>query len=201
MERRWDLSVSGKVFRNSMNDAEATVGFFEHFSKMHGGNPPEETEVLKRAGLIMAMVAWETYVEDCIRECVETRIASGVPEFAVEIIRQKLESDLKQFNNPDTGKTRKLFKDYAGVDVTMNWSEADKTNLNEWITLRGDVAHRSPHRWEASAGGKPHVVTIAQLKKIINGLYRLMESTDQTLVDAGVLKKYDDEARRREMLK
>jgi len=36
--------------------------------------PPKDTEVLKRAGLILAVTAWETYVEDRARQSMEAQL-------------------------------------------------------------------------------------------------------------------------------
>lgn len=50
-----------EVFAQSILDAE---NLLSHFNTLNTKPPPPEIEVLKRAGLIMAMTAWETYVED-----------------------------------------------------------------------------------------------------------------------------------------
>jgi hypothetical protein len=53
------------TFAQSIRDAENLLA---HFDALNTRPPPPELEVLKRAGLIMAMTAWETYVEDRILE-------------------------------------------------------------------------------------------------------------------------------------
>ncbi len=52
------MSQAAEVFALSIQDAENLLG---HFNALNTKPPPPETEVLKRAGLIMAMTAWETY--------------------------------------------------------------------------------------------------------------------------------------------
>jgi hypothetical protein len=52
--------TASEVFAQSILDAESLLA---HFNKLNTKPPPPEIEVLKRAGLIMAMTAWETYVE------------------------------------------------------------------------------------------------------------------------------------------
>jgi len=49
-------SVAADVFAQSILDAENLLA---HFNKLNTKPPPPEIEVLKRAGLIMAMTAWE----------------------------------------------------------------------------------------------------------------------------------------------
>jgi hypothetical protein len=53
-------SQASLTFTEAIKDAENLLG---HFDKLNTKPPPPENEVLKRAGLIMAMTAWETYVE------------------------------------------------------------------------------------------------------------------------------------------
>jgi hypothetical protein len=181
-----ELSVSGLIFRKAIEDAEKVVAIFEEKSN---GKPDvaKDLEYLKRAGLVLAMVAWETYVKNCVQECVETRIATGVPQFAAKIIREQLEVDLKTLNTPDAGRTKKIFLDYTEVDITKDW-EKTQTNLNDWLKLRGEAAHKSRHQLIKSTEMEPHLLTKPELKKIINGLCRLVEASEKTLVAGGVLK-------------
>ena len=59
------MSQAGDAFAHSIRDAENLLA---HFDTLNTKPPPPELEVLKRTGLIMAMTAWETYVEDESRE-------------------------------------------------------------------------------------------------------------------------------------
>ena len=60
------MSKASETFEHSIKDAE---NLLKHFNTLHpgSGHPPPDVEILKRAGLIMAMTAWETYVEDEFR--------------------------------------------------------------------------------------------------------------------------------------
>ena len=59
------MSNASDTFVQSIQDAE---NLLKHFNALNTKPPPPEIEVLKRAGLIMAMTAWETYVEDRLLE-------------------------------------------------------------------------------------------------------------------------------------
>ena len=59
------MSAASDAFEQSILDADNLLA---HFNKLNTKPPPPEIEVLKRAGLIMAMTAWETYVEDRVTE-------------------------------------------------------------------------------------------------------------------------------------
>ena len=55
------MSNSSEVFNQLNLDTESLLA---HFNKLNTRPPPPENEVLIRAGLIMAMAAWQIYVED-----------------------------------------------------------------------------------------------------------------------------------------
>ena len=55
-------------FEHAIQDARDLLG---HFDALNKHPPPPEAEVLKRASLVMALAALETYVEDRIVEAVD----------------------------------------------------------------------------------------------------------------------------------
>ena len=55
------MSEAKISFEYGIQDAEDLLG---HFDAINKKPPPERAEVLKRAGLVMALTAWETYVEE-----------------------------------------------------------------------------------------------------------------------------------------
>lgn len=61
------MSRAKETFESAIRDAEDLLA---HFDSINRQPPPGNAEVLKRAGLIMALTAWETYVEDRIRDAV-----------------------------------------------------------------------------------------------------------------------------------
>lgn len=174
------MSQSSDTFNETIKDAQALLA---HFDKLHK-ETPEDAEVLKRAGLVMAFTAWETYVEDRIREAMKERlqIVNGSP--IGDFVMRSLEEELKRFHNPNSEKTRKVFLDYLKIDVTaswtlMNFSPADaKKRLDMLISKRGDVVHRS-----IVSGGKAlaHPVKRDDLAKAITFLKDLVKATDQAL--------------------
>jgi hypothetical protein len=58
------MSNAKTQFEESIKDAEELLTHFDATKPTNGGLPPPNAEVLKRAGLMLAMTAWETYVED-----------------------------------------------------------------------------------------------------------------------------------------
>src|SRR5210317_1173051 len=113
------MSKAADAFEDSIGDAETLLG---HFNKLNTHPPPPDIEVLKRAGLIMAMTAWETYVEDLLQEASEQRLAALRNREIAEFVRSKLNEEINRLHNPGYQKTITLFRDYAGIDLTNYWS-------------------------------------------------------------------------------
>src|SRR5512139_1772554 len=161
-------SKASETFAQSILDAE---NLLTHFKTLNTNPPPPETEVLKRAGLIMAMTAWETYVEDRVIEAATARL-QGLGDSSIStFVRSKLDEEIKRLHNPTSDKAIQLFRDYAGVDLTEKWawnnyeSKTVRERLNQYIKLRGDVVHRS--RPVTSGPPQAHPVTKEDLEKTV----------------------------------
>lgn len=176
------MSNAMQAFQYSIKDAEELL---EHFNALNGSTPPENAEVLKRAGLVMALTAWETYVEDRIGEALRIQLRLIAGSHCGDFIRKKLEGELKRFHNPDSAKTKQLFLDYLGIDVTEGWvsinadAATNRKVLDGWIVKRGQAVHRS----KVTPSGPPaaHLVRREDLEKAIRFLKMLVEKTDQCL--------------------
>ena len=176
------MSNASKVFSQSILDAE---NLLKHFNTLNTKPPPPENEVLKRAGLVMAMTAWETYVEDRVFEATEERLSGLKDNSIATFIKNKLEEEIRRLHNPNSDKTIQLFRDYADIDLTDKWAwnnhepRTVKERLNQYLKLRGDVVHRS----RAILPGPPqaHPVTKDDLAKAIRFLKSLVEATESAL--------------------
>ena len=73
------MSRAYQSFEYSIKDAEELLA---HFDAINTNPPPANAEVLKRAGLVMALTAWETYVEDRL---LEETIRSLDPNGAIRV--------------------------------------------------------------------------------------------------------------------
>jgi alpha-ketoglutarate-dependent taurine dioxygenase len=177
------MSRAKTTFDSSIEDATLLLQHFDTIYKL----TPDSAEVLKRAGIVMALTAWETYVEDRIVEAVDARlrVVNGSP-IGVFVAR-RLELDLKQFHNPNAERTKRIFLDYLEVDVTTGWkwlnyepASARKT-LDELLAKRGDAVHRS----KPVNGGSPapHLVKREDLDKAIRFLKGLVDATDKVLIE------------------
>ncbi|HJU53620.1 MAG TPA: HEPN domain-containing protein [Pyrinomonadaceae bacterium] len=177
------MSKAKLSFENSIKDAEDLLAHFDAVPKP----PPPNAEVLKRAGLIMALTAWETYVEDRVREEVAVRLRVVDGSYVGKFVLNRLEDELKRFHTPSAEKTRKLFTDFLEVDVTQSWEWHNfdrakiRKTLDELISRRGDVVHRSK-AIVAGAPPQPHLVKRDDLEKAIRFLKSLVEATDKAFI-------------------
>ena len=103
-------------FESGIKDAEELLA---HFDSLNQKPPPPNAEVLKRAALVMAFTAWETYVEDRLREEVKAKLGFVAGSTLGNFVLKRLERDLKTFHNPDSEKTRRIFLDYLGLDLSL----------------------------------------------------------------------------------
>lgn len=176
------MSQAKTTFDDAIRDAEELLA---HFDKVNTQPPPENAEVLKRAGLIMAFTAWETYVEDRVAEALRTRLGTEGDTPATRFVQRRLDDELKRFNNPNTDKTRRLFLDFLEIDVTTcwTWNQYDcpkvKSTLDDLIGKRGEAVHRSKAPRNGSPA--PHLVTRDDLKRAISFLKSLVAATEKAL--------------------
>lgn len=174
------MSVANDTFSQSILDAE---NLLKHFNTLNSKPPPPELEVLKRAGLIMAVTAWETYVEDRVMEATATRLRGLADNSIAALVRTKLDDEIKRLHNPTSDKTIQLFRDYAGVDLTDKWSWSDsdvktvRRRLDQYMKLRGDVVHRS--RTITPGPPNAHPVTKEDLERAIRFLKALVKATER----------------------
>ena len=175
-------SRAATEFDHAIGDATKLL---EYFDAVHKENH-EKAEVLKRAGLVMALTAWETYVEDRVKEAVGARleVLNGSP--MSQFVERRLNDELKRFHNPNAEKSAKLFSEYLSIDVTAHWKfpgydiAAAHKALDDLIVKRGDAVHRS----KPSANGTPptpHLIKRDELEKAIRFLTYLVEATDKAL--------------------
>jgi len=177
------MSKARTTFDSSIQDAEVLLA---HFDSLNTKPPPDNLEVLKRAGLIMALTAWETYVEDRAREEVRTRLSSDSGSHLAKLLVSRLEAELKRFHNPNSDKTKQLFFDYLEIDVTNHWewpnvdaNKAKKT-LDDLIAKRGDAVHRSKPL--STGAPAPHLVKREDFDKAIRFLKCLVDATEKNFL-------------------
>jgi hypothetical protein len=171
-----------QTFDSSIKDAASLLDLFD---EINAAAPPAN-EVLKRAGLIVAFTAWETYVEDRVLELVKRNSANEQASFSGQFLERSLHAELKRFHNPTSEKTLKLFQDFVGIDVSQAWTwpnydkERVKTELDALIVKRGDAVHRA--RVSVAGPTPPHLIKRDELEKAIRFLRALVEATESATI-------------------
>lgn len=173
-------STALQTFDHAIQDA---IDLLTHFDSLNKQPPPPEIEVLKRAGLVMALAALETYVEDRIVEAADAVSGCGSEEgLLVKFYKSSLENDLKYFHTPSTDRIKPIFIKYLGFDVTEGWTWNNydppraRKELNAIAKKRGDIAHRS--RRPVAGQTDPHAVRRDDLRKHIRFISDLAIATD-----------------------
>jgi hypothetical protein len=176
-------SQSIHTFNHSIQDATELLN---HFDALNTNPPPPNAEVLKRASLVMALAALETYIEDRIIEAATKVAGSGSNGgHLANFFTSSLQNDLKYFHTPSTDRVRPIFEKYLSIDITEGWvwnhfdPARAKAELNRIAKKRGDIAHRSLR----PQPGQPvsHAVTRDELRKNIRFICDLVAATDKYL--------------------
>lgn len=169
-------------FEHALQDS---TDLLKHFDALNTKPPPPDIEVLKRASLVMALAALETYFEDRLLEAVNVIcVKNNNEKILADFYQQSLETDLKYFHSPNTDRVRKIFLKYLGVDISegWNWNNCDptkaKAELNRLVKKRGDIAHRSLRPTFKESQPKQHAVTRDSLRKHIHFVTQLANATD-----------------------
>ncbi len=135
-----------------------------HARLRNGAGRRHKQEALYRAGVVLSIAAWETYVEELLRVCYgvieadSNAIGGGgltpIPNWARHAFSLKkidLGNNLKQFNTPNPNNVAKLMKQWLSFDPTSSWSWTWRrgawsagqvsTRLDNWLSIRHGVAH------------------------------------------------------------
>ncbi|GHC08879.1 hypothetical protein GCM10010080_24920 [Thermomonas carbonis] len=128
-------STALESFEHAIQDA---VDLLAHFDSINSQPPRPDAEVLKRASLVMALAALETYVEDRVVEAANAVAGLGSDASRLsKFYKSSLENDLKFFHTPSTDRIRAIFDKYfastsrkAGSGTTTILSEHEASSIN-----------------------------------------------------------------------
>lgn len=176
--------MTSQAFQTFSHVIKDAVDLLAHFDAINTKPPPDNAEVLKRASLVMALAALETYVEDRITEAAGQVVGRDGEQGRLRAFyTTSLQNDLKYFHTPTSDRVSKIFEKYLQIDVCQGWEwnhydpVRAKTHLNAIAKKRGDIAHRSlrPVAGQAQA----HAVNREDLRKHIRFICDLVEATDK----------------------
>ena len=174
-----------QAFNHAIQDS---TDLLKHFDLLNTKPPPPDIEVLKRASLVMALAALETYFEDRITETVSSMCGDASRGSTLsDFYRRSLDIDLRSFHSPSTDRVRQIFQKYLSIDISEAWSwnncdpEKAKIELNRLVKKRGDIAHRSLRPATGQAQPKEHAVTRDDMRKHIHFISQIALTTDKYL--------------------
>lgn len=164
------------IFNTAIADAERILTIFDNLDKAS----QQEHEVLKRAALVMALTAWETFIECWMHALVVQKLGLLENSFAGNYIKRKFKDAINRLHNPDSNKVRHLSLEFLEYDVTTKWRfnnydpESACKKLNMYLSLRGEAVHQA----RASDDPKnPHLVKREELEKAIRFFRELVKAT------------------------
>ncbi len=171
------MTEARKSFDFAIKDAEDLL---IRFDNENSSALERNSEALKRAGMVMAFSAWETYVKDRFKEEVSVWLCSVNGSLIGNFVQRKVDEDLKRFFNPNAERTKMLFKNYFEIDITNSWKwdnyhppQARKM-LNDLVSKRGGAAHQANTCLET-----PHLIKRDELDKAIRFLKGLVRAMDR----------------------
>ncbi|MGY5540569.1 HEPN domain-containing protein [Vibrio brasiliensis] len=177
------MSEAKANFENAISDADQLLECYDQLNGCDSRSQPPE--VLKRATLIMTLTAWETYVEDIAKELVDAKYGVVKGSQLGRIVENRLEEHLKYFHNPGSRKTKALFEEFFGIDVTEAWiwnnfqtADEVRAQLNKWLKKRGEAVHRAQ-----TDITEAHIVKREELDKCIRFFRELVAATDKRLAE------------------
>lgn len=112
------MTQSLSIFQQALSEAKELLNCYDTLNNHEEIVPPD---ALKKASLIMALTAWETYVEDVVTELFNIKFSLVKGSTLGDFAEKQLKERLKQFHNPDSRKTKHLFEEFFGVDITESW--------------------------------------------------------------------------------
>jgi len=175
------MSTALNNFELAMQDANDLLVCYD---SLNIKEQPKAPEVLKRAALIMILTAWESYIEDMSDEMLNSKFGILKGSHVGNFIQDQLALRLTTFNNPDSQKTKKLFEEFFGIDVTKKWEwnnydpNQARNTLNKWIKRRSETLHRSQLDISTT-----HIVSRDELENCIHFFCAIVKATDHALSD------------------
>jgi hypothetical protein len=103
---------------------------------------------LNRAVVVMCLSAWEAYIEELVKEAIESFRPQPTDRTLWQSVNADARSQIGRFNTPNVENVRRLIADTIGLqDVTQSWAWQNTTiaqardRLTEAITHRHHIAH------------------------------------------------------------
>lgn len=103
---------------------------------------------LNRATVIMCVSAWEAYIEELVRECLNALRPPAGPLGLWSALNATIRGQLGRFNTPNAENVRLLISDALGLpDIRQSWTWPNCTHEQavQRLTLAMDRRHQIAH--------------------------------------------------------
>jgi len=196
----------------SSHSFSTLIGFVDQLVQIHGRlqagrGRRHEQDALHRAGVVMTVAAWESYIEKVVMEGVDAigrqaglvaaappPVAAAPPLWARHVFglrHAELATSIKRFNTPNATNVRNLFLEALEFDPWPCWTwhvgprqwnaEEMRRRLNSWLDVRHSVAHGfdlpQDVAWLRGPNGRPRL-TLALVTECKAFFGRLVLLTD-----------------------
>lgn len=123
---RWDFTAARQ-------DAITLIRIHDDKTGARAGRPPEELEALKRSALILAVTAWESFVEDTVVRRLKDRLAAATKPADIQSTFNKVAHLWLEPANSNKPKPPDLAK-WAGDEWKRQISDALEDDLQTFHT-------------------------------------------------------------------
>lgn len=155
-------------FEHAIEDVSLLLRQHDDLTGRKGGRPRRELEVLKRSALILVVTAWESYIEDTLRE-----------QFMQRLNAATLPSDLRAAFN-------------ATAEKWLNSKNPTPIALAEWTGERWKELVRAQFDQQVEGLNTPGSKQVAKLSRLYLGLDVVEHWVWAGTTSASASKKLDD---------
>ena len=119
-------------------------------TQLRTGNPGRQYGLasLNRAAVVMSVSAWESYIEELLREAIRALQPAIAPLGVWPALNAYAQGQLGRFHTPNQVNVERLFRDCLGlanVQHSWNWQNCNSVQaaqrLTDAMTLRHQIAH------------------------------------------------------------
>lgn len=178
-----------------------------HGKLQQGRGRRHEQDAIHRAGVVLAVAAWQAYIEKVLNEAllhIENHVAAPVggvapPAWATSgflVRKASIKQSIAKFNTPNSENVRRLFRESLDFDPWPSWtwhvarrnwnSHTFRNRTDHWVKIRHSIAHgfKLPNdmNWIQGDNGDPRL-TLGLLKECRKHFHFLANKTDQAFSD------------------
>lgn len=154
---------------------------------------PRHRQVQYHASLAASVGSWEAYLESVSREFLNEIADPLDVRFSAlqQLLKPRLEAELKRFNTPNSKNSRELLYNYTGYDPINDWhwpqrrvgGVAVRALIDEILQVRHSFAHgysMPAYTWNSTSAGQPRLTSDA-LRMVSSLFSHLVNVTDRGL--------------------